>query len=31
MEQRRKTKKIPLWGMVLTTALVLGGLYAFHW
>ena len=31
MEQRRKTKNIPLWGMVLTTALVLGGLYAFHW
>ena len=31
MEQRGKTKRVPLWGMLLTTVLVLGALYAFHW
>ena len=31
MKKRRKTKKPPLLGMALTTVLVLGGLYAFHW
>ena len=30
-KQPMKPKKLPLWGMLITTALVLGGLYAFHW
>lgn len=31
MKKRKKTERLPLWGMLLTTLLVLGGLYAFHW
>jgi len=31
MEQTEKTTRLPLLGMLLTTALVLGGLYALYW
>ena len=31
MKKRRKTEHLPRLGMILTTVLVLGGLYAFHW
>lgn len=31
MKKRKKTERLPLLGMLLTTVLVLGGLYAVHW
>ena len=31
MEQNAKTNRLPLWGMLFTTMLVLGGLYALLW